>query len=289
MRFGVPTEAARAPHSSGIFSLVVKARRRVTREGINSFDNDNRSGVASLVLKFDQDVTISSATALNVVNQTTGEALDISAAELRNNGTTEVTWDFSNVNFPDGYYSAQLSGSAVVNIVGRELSESHTVQFHKLAGDGNGDGQVGFADLPLFVNNFSTIHGPIFGPGDLDGNGDVDFADFGILASSFNNVLSKSSPTSREGPEFGKPSQTSLVDRGISQVVGSRNKDRFLLDSQIGAATNPRRPVALREVLDERILMRCLQTKRTCCCWDGVNRKSYAIATIAQEMNTNRR
>ena len=186
-----------------------------TGHNINGVGNPNRSGIANLMLRFDGAATVADVPSLNVFNHTTGAPLDISAATLHGNGTASITWDFSNVSFPDGYYTAELPKSAAT------VTATHAIQFHVLAGDGSGDARVGFADFGGWANTFNLINGPKFGPGDFDGDGDVGFSDFGILARNFNRMLTSPLLDFGDAPEAGTSFPATLANNGARHIVGS--------------------------------------------------------------------
>ena len=207
--------------ATGLEPWFVTSHPRATSEDINGIGNENRSRVASLTIQFNQAVTVSRAGALTVINQTTGTLLDTAAAELHSNGTSAVTWDFSTVGLPDGFYTAELPRAEAVNVVGKTLTSSHAILFHKLAGDGSGDRQVGFADVALLANHFNTINGPKLGPGDLDGNGDVDFRDLSVLSGNFNESLFVPAMDFGDAPETATSYATTVANNGARHVLGA--------------------------------------------------------------------
>ena len=153
----------------------------VTGQVING-GSVNRSGIDSLLLQFNQPVTLGTASSVDVWNHTTGSALDISSGTLLNNGTTAVTLNLSGIAFPNGFFTAKLPASL-------GLTATHSFLFHVLAGDSSGNSQVDFADFGDLANAFNTVGGLKFRPGDMNGDGNVDFGDFGILANNFNEVV----------------------------------------------------------------------------------------------------
>ncbi|MGE0375384.1 MAG: GEVED domain-containing protein, partial [Planctomycetaceae bacterium] len=110
---------------------------------VNSGDA-NRAGIRELTIEFDQAVTIAAPAALNLFNHTTGLPVDLSGAVLDVNGTS-VTWVFadgpggmSDVVLADGRYTAELAASATTP----GLAQTFAFEFHKLAGDVDGDALV---------------------------------------------------------------------------------------------------------------------------------------------------
>ena len=192
----------------------------VIEHGVNGIGNTNRSAVASAILKFDRIVTISNVSSLRIYNHTTNTPLNIAAAQLENNGSTDVTWNFSSVNFPAGYYTAELPNTGATSVSGVPLAESYTFAFHVLPGDSDGDLTVGFGDFGELAANFNTVGGPILGPGDMNADGAVNFTDFGILATGFNSTVSVASMDFGDAPQTGTAFPTTLPD-GARHVLGS--------------------------------------------------------------------
>ena len=174
----------------------------------------SRSGVASLSLQFNASVTLTGPGALLLHNHTTGAAVSLAGATLTGNGTNAITWDVSSVSLPDGNYTATLPAA-----VG--LAATYTTSFHRLPGDTDGDGAVGFGDFGLLASNFNASGGAPYSPGDMDGNGDVGFTDFGILAANFNRSLPALTLDFGDAPESGTSFPTTLANNGARHVTGS--------------------------------------------------------------------
>jgi hypothetical protein len=121
---------------------------------------------------------------LNLFNHTSGMSISLAAAALVNNGTTSVTWDLSGVALPDGRYTAELPAAAATPA----LAQPHTLAFHKLAGDIDGDALVNFDDYFAVRDHFNTA-GENYAPGDADGNGLVNFDDYFAVRDHFNGLL----------------------------------------------------------------------------------------------------
>ena len=205
----------------------------VTAHEINGTGNNNRSDIAGLLLQFDQAVTVDGASALNLFNHTTGAAVDISTAPLQNNGSAEISWNLAALNLPDGFYTAELPRRSVLSADGLPMYVTHTITFHKLAGDSSGNAQVDLTDFIELNNNFNTLGGPILGPGDLDGNGNVDLGDFILLNNTFNNILTAVPMDLGDAPESGSY-PTTLANNGARHLLGSG----LVLGSAIDAETN---------------------------------------------------
>ena len=188
----------------------------------------NRSGLASLMLQFNEAVTVSGPEALQMWNHTTGTAVSISGATLVGNGSNAITWDLSGVTLPDGYYTATLPKA-------EGLAATHSTLFHVLAGDSGGDAQVGFGDFGDLAFAFNTLAGPVYGPGDMNGDGNVNFADFGILAGGFNNSLAL--PVMDFG-DAGGSFPTSLPN-GARHILGSGLSLGVSVDDELDGQPDP--------------------------------------------------
>jgi hypothetical protein len=203
-----------------VLTLGPRDNPRLLETLVNGVDNENRSGLTSLTLRFSQAVTVNDVTSLRIMNHTTGSAVDISAATLTGNGTTEVSWDFTGISFPDGNYTAELASPEAVNILAAPLAVTGVHRFHVLAGDGSGNAQVDLADFIQLNNNFNIIGGPILGPGDFDADGNVDLNDFLLLNNNFNNVLFTPDMDYGDAPETAS-FPTTLANDGARHILGS--------------------------------------------------------------------
>ena len=192
----------------------------VTGSGVNGIGNNNRSQIASVVLQFSRPVSVNSVSSLRIFNHTTGSPVDISAATLENNGTSEVRWNLAAVSLPEGFYTAELPRSEVNSLQGKALQATHSILFHRLPGDSNGSAQVNTSDFDDLKATFNTINGPVLGPGDFDANGEVNWRDFGILATNFTRVLTPVELDFGDAPESGTSFPTRLPSGG-RHVLGS--------------------------------------------------------------------
>ncbi len=95
-----------------------------------------------------------------------------------------MTWDLTAVSLADGQYTAELPASAATS----NLAQTYAFEFHKLAGDVDGNRFVTFGDYDEVNAHFNTSGSP-FGPGDADGDGFVNFNDFFEIDSHFNTAL----------------------------------------------------------------------------------------------------
>ncbi|MBX3437615.1 MAG: PQQ-dependent sugar dehydrogenase, partial [Planctomycetaceae bacterium] len=158
---------------------------------INGAANPNRSGIRELAITFDQDVTVDAADALTLFNHTTSQSVNVSGATLLGNGTTTVTWlladgpgGMTDIVLPDGLYTAQLAAIATTPA----LDEPFEFEFHKLAGDVDGDALVNFNDYFAVREEFDES-GEIYRPGDADGDGLVNFNDYFAIRENFDAGL----------------------------------------------------------------------------------------------------
>ncbi|MBX3439085.1 MAG: peptidoglycan DD-metalloendopeptidase family protein, partial [Planctomycetaceae bacterium] len=68
------------------------AGSNVVGHNVNGVSNPNRSGIREWTIHFDQAVTLASAGAIALFNQTTGQSVSVNGAMLIGNGTTSITW-----------------------------------------------------------------------------------------------------------------------------------------------------------------------------------------------------
>ncbi len=186
----------------------------------NGDGNANRSGIGTMTLDFSTATTVATAASLNLFNHTTGQSIDLSAATLANNGTTSITWDLSAVNLPNGRYTAELPAYATTP----RLTQSHTIEFFKLAGDLDGDGFVNFNDFFAADQDFNASGSP-YRPGDADGDGMVNFNDFFAVDANFNVSLAALSPDFGDAPDSAT-FPTTLANDGARHVM--TGNDLFL-------------------------------------------------------------
>ncbi len=212
-------------YSTHQLTLVLADLITLTGSVINgAVTNLNRSGIGTMRFDFDQPVTVPSAGSLVLRNHTTGALVSANSATLSGNGTSSLTWDLSNTALPNGRYTAELVSDQQLNAQGRPLGVTHVVDFHKRAGDLNGDGAVNFADYSVIGANFNPIAGVRYRAGDADGNGAVNFADYAIVGANFAPVALPSlqfdfgdAPESNSLTTF----PTTLARDGARHLVGS--------------------------------------------------------------------
>ncbi|MBX3438590.1 MAG: S8 family serine peptidase, partial [Planctomycetaceae bacterium] len=151
----------------------------------------NRSGIRELTIAFDQPVTVTSAGSLTLFNQSNGQFVSLGTATLIGNGTTSITWvladgpgGMSDIVLPNGRYAAGLAMDAVTPGLAWPLA----FEFHKLAGDIDGDELVNFNDYFAVREHFDAS-GSAYRPGDGDGDGLVNFNDYFAVRENFDAVL----------------------------------------------------------------------------------------------------
>ncbi len=160
--------------------------------------DDQRSLVTAITVEFDQAATGLLATDLRLRNTTTGQDLDLSEATLTLSPDEQTaTWHFPlevGGALPDGNYLAILDAGDVEASTGLTLDgnndgvggDSLAGDFHRLAGDVDGDRDNDFLDLFRFSRSLGTASGDAgfdlrF---DFDADGDIDAQDQLIFQSS---------------------------------------------------------------------------------------------------------
>jgi hypothetical protein len=204
--------------SPGILSL---AAPEVVPGGTTLNDGGvNRSGLDRLTLAFDQSVTVTAVTSLNLFNHTTGALIDLSTWTLVNNTSAAVTWQRpSGLILPNGRYTAELPRSQAVNAQNTLLEETATIEFFIVQGDGDGSASVLFADFAVVGANFNPMAGTPYRAGDMNGDGFVNFFDFAIVGGGFNPV-----PLTALSFDFGDALETAgvptlLANNGPRHVI----------------------------------------------------------------------
>jgi hypothetical protein len=206
---------------------------------LNGIDNPNRSGVASLMIEFGQKVWVDSTAALKIYNHTTGTPIDITQATLHDNGTAQVKWDLSEVDFPAGRYTAELAKTGVAGTVDQAtLASPFTAKFHVLPGDSNGDEMVDFLDYMTLQNNFNLDVGPL-GPGDYDGSGTADIEDFRLLQNNYHDTLLSLAPDFGDVPEMGTSFATTLAENGARHMLSTNLRLGTSIDGEPDGQPSP--------------------------------------------------
>ena len=155
----------------------------------------NRSEVREISVQFSEDVSATlDAGDLTLYDQTNGLPVNVAAATVSYDaGTNTATWDLAAVTLADAYYQATLSAAGIADPAGNLLDGDgdgsgggdRVFQFHKLAGDANGDAKVGVGDLGLLGASYNTTGNWWELAGDMDLNGTVSIGDLGLLGANY--------------------------------------------------------------------------------------------------------
>lgn len=183
-----------------------------------SFTNTNRSGLATLQLRFDLPVVVDNKTALVLINRTTNQTLNLTNVTLTGNGTAALTWDFARVVVPNGQYTYELQSSRVRSLQNNFVTSTIAGSFHILRGDLSGDAKVDNTDLTVARNYQSLAAGARFRPGDANGDGFVNSTDISEVSRFFN-------PTGLAplGIDFGDAKETGTQFPTTLSRNGARN------------------------------------------------------------------
>jgi Ca2+-binding RTX toxin-like protein len=198
---------------------------RVIGSTINGDGNPNRSGIATLAVQFSQPVTQSAFGGLRLRNHSDGTFIDLVGVLPAGNGTDLLTWDLLpyQSQITDGRYTAELLSADFALVNGENLQSSSVVEFHKRAGDLNGDTRVNFADFGGVGANFDPLLGEPFRAGDGNGDGRVNFADFGVVGGNFDPLaLPASQMDFGDALEAGTNYPTTLANDGARHLLGSQ-------------------------------------------------------------------
>ena len=152
--------------------------------------SQQRSTIRTLAIQFDQDVSANlDAGDLTIFNDSLNVQVDTSAAKVSFDGETfTAKWDLSDVAFADAYYTATLSaeGIAPLGVLSASASDFAS-QFHRLAGDADGNAVVDVGDLGVVSGSYGNTGDNI--AGDLDADGIVNIGDLGVLGANYGNEL----------------------------------------------------------------------------------------------------
>ena len=102
---------------------------------------------------------------------------------------------FPNGLLTNGNYRITFPAGYVHDASGNPLAGDFTVNFYALAGDANGDRNVGFADLVVVAQHYGTQTAGLNANGDFNGDGAVDFADLVVLAQNYGSALVAPTPS----------------------------------------------------------------------------------------------
>jgi len=193
--------------------LIVTVGPHATGEIVNG-GMTQRTKITSLAVSFNKAVVFETG-ALSLTNLTTGQPVDISAVPF---DQATGTWDFSDIELTDGYYAASISSGAVHDLAGNPMPADYTFSFHRLAGDTTGDAAVDAADYIALKQNFGAVDGAAWDTGDLDGDGNVGWSDLQMLIENVGASLG-SVPTL--APTLPAPTPADPVQASVTEPTES--------------------------------------------------------------------
>ena len=173
-----------------------------------------RNGITSITIQFDQPVSVASAGALTLHNNTNpGFNVDLSDVSISGNGTNRITWDLSTTALADGsseaadgVYTATLLATEVLSTsTNAAMNANAQFNLHRLLGDANGDRTVGNADAFVWINHRSDPDGPPFSPGDFNGDGIHGNADAFTWINTRGNELPEDNAPSAPPATYAEP------------------------------------------------------------------------------------
>jgi hypothetical protein len=118
------------------------------------------------------------------------------------------------VTLPNGRYTAELPASATTP----GLAQTHTFEFHKQAGDVNGNGAVSNSDYTEVNAHFGMVTGGNYRPGDANGNGVVSNSDYTAVNANFGTVLAALQFDFGDAPDSAT-FPTTLANNGARHVI----------------------------------------------------------------------
>jgi hypothetical protein len=154
------------------------------------------TGGPRIGIKFGSAIATNLASALTILNRTTGQTLAAGQVAFTYDPATQTaTWQLP-ASLADGNYRATLSAAAVADAQGRHLDgnsdgvagDDYALDFFHLAGDANRDRVVNFLDLLALAKNYNGT-GKTWADGDFTGDGAVNFADLLALAKNYNKSV----------------------------------------------------------------------------------------------------
>ena len=151
----------------------------------------------ALLFTFNQPLASLNASALSVINLTTGASIAASNFIMELDGDT-ATFTHTAGILADGNYIATLPAGSVTAVGGASNTADVTLSYFVLAGDANRDRNVDLADAGILRTHFGGAE-KAFGQGDFNYDTNVDLADFGILRGNFGTFL----PPPGDGGLFG--------------------------------------------------------------------------------------
>ncbi len=148
-------------------------------------------------------------------------------------------------SLPDGYFRLIVAADKVHSVRDRTMAEDHMTDFHRLSGDGSGDGRVTAHDLLLVRQSFGTSEGdPGFNSdADVSGDGAVDEVDLELVRDALGNTVTPLAP-----PE--------LI---VEESSGAINDDRLHFGTvEIGTEAGPV-PIVIRNTGQQALTIGSMQ------------------------------
>jgi hypothetical protein len=211
-------------------------------------DDPQRSTVSAITVEFDRDVEAVPPQILFLANTSTGTEVDTASARVNYDAASHrATWRFpteTGETLPNGNYLGAILGEEVQARTDFALDgnrdgqtgDSHVFQFHRQAGDADGDRDTDFLDLFNFQSTFqkASIDTGFDARFDFDADGDVDFADLFGFRSVFGTALA---------PD---PVLTAGLSRDTARS-GGFNSDALTSDATMAGMLTERAAVATLE------------------------------------------
>jgi len=165
---------------------------------ISRFDIDDgskqRSMIRSFTVVFNQPVDLQAV--LITLTRSDGTQYAVTTSNPSGDGLTWVLGFFGpdtiGSSLPDGLYTLRIASGAIVSALGQPLTGDYVVEFRRLFGDLNGDGDVDNADRVHFMKALaSTVSSSRYvAVLDFNGDGVIDDADAKAFNARFGrNVL----------------------------------------------------------------------------------------------------
>ena len=186
-----------------------------------------RDTIASIAFTFSEVVSVADGSGFGLVNDTTGQGVDLAAA-VTGNGTDTILCDLSQVSLDEGRYTLTLVAAHVTDGAGNPLDangdgtggDDYVWTFFRLTCDANGDGKVDGAELAVWQANYDPLGRNQNTPatGDWDHDGDVDSADLALWQRRYNPLGVFQSQTQQSSPEVA-PNES--LPTSLSQPIAS--------------------------------------------------------------------
>ncbi|MHB9047020.1 MAG: lamin tail domain-containing protein [Pirellulales bacterium] len=181
-----------------------------------------RSTIASLAVRFSEDVSASLGSGDLTLREDGGAAIDLSAiVPAYDPATSTATWNLAGLALPDGNYTATLAAAGVSDAAGNPLAGGDAViRFFRLLGDTDGNAAVDIFDVATFQINYGQPSGMSPAQGDLDGDGDVDIFDVALLQVQYGKIAG--GPAAMPEPAAAPTSRTPHAPREVAVVPARR-------------------------------------------------------------------